>query len=505
MWLKARKDADDVLMMDAALSVGMAYVALNQPDSARQWLEDAVQWAEALDSPWVTARANQAFGVSAMVDYLDFDGAYGYLFKALEAAEDAEDKSMRYGILIDISMAGVYRQDTSAMKYARAIYDMGVSSGSDFFKYTGSIMMSHFLYLKKDYEQALRMIGKAADLADSFYNHTEVYTLYGNILSALGNDAEASGCFRIAQDYADDTELPVKIYFYLDYGSFLLKTRQAKEALSVLADGLDIAKDRHVEVFTYLFYKSISDSYAQLRDTGKALEYYKRFHEKSDSVFNVESVRTINELQKKYQNEVLERELRDKELVLERERRQNYVTGLFIVVILTVCASLFVIYRRKNKMYKDIVRQYYALRQASEKQEPLQSTVESPSKPSEQRLFEKLDKKMKEEELWRDNELTIDKLAALMNSNRSYVSSVINKFSGKTFNNYVNSFRIDYAVKVLSAVNDDTPLKNLAVDSGFGSLTTFYSSFQKITGVPPAKFRENWKKLSEENVAEVVG
>lgn len=279
LWLKARKDADDVLMMDAALSVGMAYVALNQPDSARQWLEDAVQWAEALDSPWVTARANQVFGVSAMVDYLDFDSAYGYLFKALEAAEDAEDKSMRYGIMIDIAMAGVYRQDTSAMKYARAIYEMGVSSGSDFFKYTGSIMMAHFLYLKKDYEQALRMIGDAADLADSFYNHTEVYT--------------------------------------------------------------------------YLFYKSISDSYAQLRDTGKALEYYKRFHEKSDSVFNVESVRTINELQKKYQNEVLERELRDKELVLERERRQ-----------------------------------YYALRQASGKQEP-QSTVESPSKPSEQRLFEK--------------------------------------------------------------------------------------------------------------------
>lgn len=92
LWLKARKDADDVLMMDASLSVGMAYVALNQPDSARQWLEDAVQWAEALDSPWVRARANQAFGVSAMVDYLDFDGAYGYLFKALEAAEDADDR-----------------------------------------------------------------------------------------------------------------------------------------------------------------------------------------------------------------------------------------------------------------------------------------------------------------------------------------------------------------------------------------------------------------------------
>ena len=354
LWLKARKDADDVLMMDAALSVGMAYVALNQPDSARQWLEDAVQWAEALDSPWVTARANQAFGVSAMVDYLDFDGAYGYLFKALEAAEDAEDKSMRYGIMIDIAMAGIYRQDTSAMKYARAIYEMGVSSGSDFFKYTGSIMMAHFLYLKKDYEQALRMIGDAADLADSFYNHTEVYTLYGNILSALGHDGEAAGCFRVAQEYADDTELPVKIYFYLDYGSFLLKTRRANEALAVLNEGLEIAEGRHVEVFTYLFYKSISDSYAQLRDTGKALEYYKIFHEKSDSVFNVESVRTINELQKKYQNEVLERELRDKELVLERERRQ-----------------------------------YYALRQASGKQEP-QSTVESPSKPSEQRLFEKL-------------------------------------------------------------------------------------------------------------------
>lgn len=106
---------------------------------------------------------------------------------------------------------------------------------------------------------------------------------------------------------------------------------------------------------------------------------------------------------------------------------------------------------------------------------------------------------MQTEGVYRQNDLTIERLAERLDTNRTYISRAINQQAGKTFSSYVNSYRIDEAVRRLSDVDDDTPLKALAQMLGYNHLQTFYTSFQSAIGMPPSKYREKLLKLHREH------
>ena len=59
-----------------------------------------------------------------------------------------------------------------------------------------------------------------------------------------------------------------------------------------------------------------------------------------------------------------------------------------------------------------------------------------------------------------------------------------------TFPYYVNSFRINEAVRILSNPEDNTPIKAIAGNLGYNNLTTFYRLFEAAKGMPPSKYRE---------------
>ena len=114
-------------------------------------------------------------------------------------------------------------------------------------------------------------------------------------------------------------------------------------------------------------------------------------------------------------------------------------------------------------------------------------------------LFARIEYLMQTEGVYRQNDLTIERLAERLDTNRTYISRAINQQAGKTFSSYVNSYRIDEAVRRLSDVDDDTPLKALAQTLGYNHLQTFYTSFQSAIGMPPSKYREKLLKLHREH------
>ena len=99
-----------------------------------------------------------------------------------------------------------------------------------------------------------------------------------------------------------------------------------------------------------------------------------------------------------------------------------------------------------------------------------------------------------------DNGMSLDKIAGLCNSNRSYISKVINRFCGMSFTNYVNDKRIKEAIKLLSDPDNDMPLKALSDHLGYHTLSTFYRVFINETGCPPSKYRDEMLKLGEKAV-----
>lgn len=62
----------------------------------------------------------------------------------------------------------------------------------------------------------------------------------------------------------------------------------------------------------------------------------------------------------------------------------------------------------------------------------------------------------------------------------------------------MNTYRIRYAVGLLSDTEDDRPIKVIASDAGYNNLQSFYQNFRKETGVPPSRYRAEIFKLKKE-------
>ncbi len=56
-----------------------------------------------------------------------------------------------------------------------------------------------------------------------------------------------------------------------------------------------------------------------------------------------------------------------------------------------------------------------------------------------------------------------------------------------TFATFVNSYRITYAIDLLSTT--DLPIEDIAYRCGFNSRSTFYKQFIRITGNHPGNYR----------------
>lgn len=83
-------------------------------------------------------------------------------------------------------------------------------------------------------------------------------------------------------------------------------------------------------------------------------------------------------------------------------------------------------------------------------------------------------------------------LAEIVDSNTKYVSQVINETFGKSFNTYVNEYRIQMACMRLSDVEkyENYTIRAIGESVGFKSPTTFIGMFKKQYGITPSVYRK---------------
>lgn len=68
-----------------------------------------------------------------------------------------------------------------------------------------------------------------------------------------------------------------------------------------------------------------------------------------------------------------------------------------------------------------------------------------------------------------------------------YAMNVFKKSTGMTLNDYVALMRLSYAQAML--MQDDANVLQVAMESGFGSLSAFNKSFRRLAGMSPSDFR----------------
>jgi AraC-like DNA-binding protein len=97
-------------------------------------------------------------------------------------------------------------------------------------------------------------------------------------------------------------------------------------------------------------------------------------------------------------------------------------------------------------------------------------------------------------------DLKITHLSEKLQTNRTYISKLINDEMNMNFNEFVNNYRVDEAKKLMKTENGKIiTLEIIAEKSGFGSFNSFNRVFKLITGITPGKYRDKTEttRLSE--------
>ncbi len=96
-----------------------------------------------------------------------------------------------------------------------------------------------------------------------------------------------------------------------------------------------------------------------------------------------------------------------------------------------------------------------------------------------------------EEKIYKQSDLKITHVSLSLQTNRTYISNLINQEFNCSFSEFVNKFRINEAKFIMS----DRTYYNYSLDhisevAGFGSVSTFIRVFKEYEGITPGKFRE---------------
>lgn len=133
---------------------------------------------------------------------------------------------------------------------------------------------------------------------------------------------------------------------------------------------------------------------------------------------------------------------------------------------------------------------------------PQAAAIEQASSPARQPVPAELrakgaclKKAMEANRYYEDPELNLNSLAEKVSMAPRELSKAINTVFKKSFNDFVNEYRVrDMVSKMQDPAYDNITLLGIAFEAGFNSKATFNRAFKQITGKAPAEFKNNLEK-----------
>ncbi|WP_194867344.1 helix-turn-helix domain-containing protein [Pseudoalteromonas sp. PPB1] len=124
-------------------------------------------------------------------------------------------------------------------------------------------------------------------------------------------------------------------------------------------------------------------------------------------------------------------------------------------------------------------------------EQPRTSTV---SLDRMQRIAVKLQSAMKEEQLFMEEDLSLNKLSKAIGISENHISETLSQLLKTNFFQFVNGYRISHAEKLLKET--DMQILTIQFEVGFNSKSTFNTAFKKATGLTPSLYRKQEKAVT---------
>ena len=490
---------DTLCALYCGVYMAQAWLFMEQTDSALYYLDNMRPYVERQQDDVLKYLYYSISGGCAIKAELNYSKAMECYQKAYGYASSTLSPGNRLSVLMDIIYIFYIRSDRQGMEYARNAYALVQASPSVDNRCSANLMMAMMLHICDEDSEASEYIETAWRLA----RRGEVVTLYAlickvyaDINSSSGNYAEAERYYISALEYAHYADAGTETFVYLDYGRMLMSSGQYAEAEDMFERGLDVSyrHDNH-ECRKELLSCLIDNALIQNRND-EAVSWLENYRAYLDSVSNrkreLEFNSMLMSIQKmKYENMAQAAEL---DHLKTRQRMLIYIAVLLIAVL--VMLFLLFLYRHQRNTYRLLVEKHQRYVEEFKRKQELEVAAkqngekrqDSVVTETDRELFAKVENLMREPKVYRMKSLTRDSLADILGTNRTYLSRAINSMSGKSFSDYLNSWRIVEATLIMSDKSVDIPLKQLADDLGYSSISVFYRSFQKETGVTAGRY-----------------
>lgn len=503
-----RQSNDDRLKAKGSMYAGFAYGLSGCTDSSDAFFSEALRIAGRIDDPEVTATIYKFMGLTALNTDADYYSAILEFSEGLNAAKSIPDSEIYSVLLANIAYTSYLRGDPEGMHYAEDCYLKGVSTDNKFLTYIGAYTMAMFQYSMKNWDTALKYIKEAERAMSSDRNGSisEVdkaacLNLYGKIYLSIGDMVNAEKYIKLALNTCLSSNEPCDLAnVYISYGYYNLQNGEPDKALAMFEQGVKAADIQNDPVHLRELYKAIANIYYDKKDWHTSLTYFHKFYEQTLSLFDSEKERSLNELNVKYETLQKENEIQQHKFLIQKQEKKIQFLAVCLLFSIILTAGIAYAFKKRSSYWTQIVKQTQNTLKAKEELENTRRSIVSkedhPQKYSTSalsesmgdKIFARLEKTMREERIYCDSELSIQKLAEKMGTNRTYMSQLINQRTGMNFNAYINKYRIEEAIRLISGT--DLPLKTIAYDLGFSSLSTFHTLFKKEIGLPPSQYRE---------------
>ncbi len=238
--------------------------------------------------------------------------------------------------------------------------------------------------------------------------------------------------------------------------------------------------------------------YGLIGENQKSNEYYKIFIRLNDSIFDQTTHRLVTELNIKLRTLEQQREM--EKISIENEinatkisNKNKFIAILSIGVVLLILTSsiIFHFYRQKQKSYQLLFEKSREELKSAQKLDDCKKDMIKADLSNEvlKELLDKLHQKMEEEKVYLQMDLSIHKLAQLMDTNTSYLSKIINEYYQQNYNSYINKYRIRAAQEMMhKETYRKYTIEAIAHECGFKSKSSFNEAFKKMSGLTPGYY-----------------
>lgn len=422
-------------------NIGLSYQAVESFDSARYYFSLAENVIDSAGKGRLLLKIQSIYykaSIDMQMGNLDSIPEYYSQIESLFAILDKVYSAC------DNPVAKKYREDTWVDYYTNRI--------------RAKVFLVDYYSLQKDNKMSMELLNDALEynrIIDDNYWFSEIYMRLSGIYKSEEKYDMAEVCLDSVISSLKNSKVDYKL---------LNEVYLNKADISEILGDIDNAEK----------YKLISEKYSD------SLTYQKNSYDFTHGKIEL----SFRPIQLAITNIKLSRN--DKIRTIQNQKTLIYILiGILFIIII----SVIIYYRLNSKLNR--TRKELALRTIEKLKDEKRPDVEQKGIKDDvaKQILKKIEEEIVIKKAYIGSNINLNDVADMLQTNRSYISKLINSVYEKNFNDYINELRIKEACNIIC--NNTKPsftIDHLYSEVGFASKSTFYSAFKKYTGVTPAIF-----------------